>query len=460
MLQTNFSTFYPSTRYGVAGKDEGPLIVTQISSVEAPSLYAMQHKAVVFVVDISASMSEVLPMVKSSILAFRKVLFPDASSATASTLWRSNIHIITFSDEAEILWSADTADKTFEEAILSMDVQNSTNMGAGIELAFSLVNPEKATWIVILTDGISNKGRYQTAEAFVSLAQTAPKSSKTISIGYGSEFDPHILNAIGDFQHVETPEDIPKLMGALAHEVSTATLFNAFISGAACFGNVGYIDSETNSVVRPLPKIVIGDRHVGVLSTGRKFIFGFVPGEQSSWLYGARISLHGLSVTDTGLIYSTSNLPMFNDSIKIAPDNIRQAFYQAEASRMITGFYQNRTANPKPVVEATRAALEMWLADPVAIEHRETVLRIANDILRPAVGLRRAVHVASSASKQTSYVIDAYATPGGSRAGRTASEIVSGGESQENKTGSGNLGPRKMAKVDAIAVAAAKRNLF
>ena len=142
MLQTNFTTFYPSTRYGVAGKDEGPLIVAQISSVDAPPLFNMQHKSVIFVVDVSASMSEVLPMVKSSILAFRKVLFPDATSAAASLTWRSNIHLITFSDDAQILWSAKITDKTFEDAVLSMDVQNSTNMGAGIELAFSLVDPE------------------------------------------------------------------------------------------------------------------------------------------------------------------------------------------------------------------------------------------------------------------------------------------------------------------------------
>jgi len=412
-------------------------MAAQISSVDAPPLYNMQHKSVIFVVDVSASMSEVLPMVKSSILAFRKVLFPDAASAASSILWRANIFVVTFSDDAQILWSDKIATNTFEDAVSSMDVQNSTNMGAGIELAFSLANPEKATWIVVLTDGISNKGRHQTAEAFVALAKTAPKSSKIVSVGYGSEFDPHILNAIGDFQHVSSAEDIPKLMGALAHEVSTASLFGGFISGPACFGNVGFVDTADSTIVRPMPKVVIGDRYIGVLSTGRKFLFGFVPGEQNSWLHGARLVMHGLAITETGLLYTTVNLPMFSDSTKIAPDNIRLAFYQAEGARIISGFYFDRSKNPKPLVDAARATLELWLADPVAIEQRETVLRIANEILRPAVGLRNAVHVASSASKQNSYVLDAYATPGGSRAGRVASEIVGSGSGA-------SLGPRKV----------------
>lgn len=392
------STFYQRTKYGT---EEGPLVVCKIESQNVAPLFAIRHKSVIFVVDISASMSNTLQHVKTSILAFRRVLFQDSSSPEARE-WKTNIKIVTFSNEAKLLWdSSSTA--TFEEAISRMQVQDCTNMGAGIEMAYRLVDPSKVTWIVVLTDGVSNKGTHQTPEAFLRLASVAPPTSRLVTIGYGEDFDAGILNSIGDFTHLETPEKIPILMGALAHEVSTASMFNTMIEN-----------------LKPVPNFAFGQASVGVLSNDRCFLAGFVPPKTQSF---DLLSLRGLAITEDGIRERLLNFKSLVSTDIQVTEEITKAFYKAETAKIINILFDKPS---KTKVDRAKNVVLGW-TDPIAAEERERVLRIIRDLLKhgPEKTSNQAVFYASSATKQTSYILDEFSTPGASKSGKLASLLVS-----------------------------------
>jgi hypothetical protein len=89
---------------------------------------------------------------------------------------------------------------------------------------------------------------------------------------------------LGDFSHLGNTEDIPVLMGALAHEISTASLCGVSIEG---------FSGETT-------EIKIGQSHVGVLSTGREFIFGFVPSSKVG-VESSSLVIQETCITEQGL---------------------------------------------------------------------------------------------------------------------------------------------------------------
>lgn len=395
MNLTATSTFYPKTRYGT---ESGPLVACKIVSPIVPPLFSIRHKSVIFVVDISASMSETLPHVKSSLLAFRRVLFPDSSSPEAKA-WKTNIKIVTFSNEAKLLWDCSSS-KTFEEAISRLQVQDCTNMGAGIELAYTLVDPAKVTWIVVLTDGVSNKGVHQTPESFKALASRAPFSSRLLTIGYGEDFDAEILNSIGDFTHLESSEQIPILMGALAHEVSTASMFNVFI--------------DTPN------EYVFGQSSVGVLSNERTFLAGFLPSKNVDY---TKISLKYFEINEECIEPRILNVCQALDTSEQVSSDISREFYRCTAAKLINDLYDKPS---RTKIDRAKSVVSGW-TDILAEEDKQKVLRIIRKMLKvgPQETSNQAMFYAASALKQASYVLDEFSTPSSIKAGKMASQLVS-----------------------------------
>jgi hypothetical protein len=438
-MKKSTATFYPKTRYGAKTTNEGPLCTLHLEALDVPPLYAMEHKSVTFVVDLSGSMEDTLPHVKMSLLAFRSVLFPMnmPKSREIASRWRHNLNIVTFSDTASHLWSSKSC-KTFEEAVMSMEISDATNMGAGIEMAFALAreNPNKATWIVVLTDGVSNAGMYQTPESFAFLAKLAPLNTKLVTIGYGDNFDPNILNALGDFSHLKGVEDIPVLMGALAHEVSTASMFGVKIDMGE---NMGENRSETKSETKS--EIKIGQTFVGVLSTGREFIFGFVPCYssmeklQNLIVQGTCITEHGLQhVFEMDIFSSASALfrPLWTcDYSPEAPENIRRAFYASATAKMLLETFHSKNSEGQ-ILKRIKHEVGLW-TDKCAIESKETLLRIASEWASNRKQVD-AIHFASSATKQNSLVIQTLQTPGAKSASMQSSNLVRRAEGAASDT--------------------------
>ena len=141
-----------------------------------------------------------------------------------------------------------------------------TNMGAGIELAYKLKDPSRATWIIVMTDGVSNIGAYQTPDSFKELSRRRPLNSRIITLGYGTEFNAEILKNLGEYTQFDNQEQIATVFGSLAFEVMNTWGFNARIS----------ILNKPDEY--QMLKIVIGQEDIGSLYPDKIFRYGCVFG--------------------------------------------------------------------------------------------------------------------------------------------------------------------------------------
>lgn len=348
--------------------------------------YEMSKKQVIFVVDVSASMYYVLDKVKASLKAFQKFFRRDENACIL------DINIVTFSEKARVLWTP-ASTKTFENAVNGMDVEGATNMVEGLRLAFSLKEENLFTWIVVLTDGIPNRGDCQTLEAFDSFTEKCqPEKSKIITIGYGSDFDPEILDKIGEFTYFSNIEDIPKIFGGLAEEISTTFIFDAQI----------HYSGEAKS------EVVIGDPYIGNLYNNRGCIVGFINAVSIS-----RLTYYSLE--DGG--YHTQLY--FGDARQANDGDVyitKKAYFDQTAGEMILDMYTafRTKGNVENLISKIRLIVQgkIW-QDSAAAEQRENVLRIATGILSNEKNVgREAVHLSAVAKRQVSYTMERLMTPG------------------------------------------------
>lgn len=106
----------------------------------------------VFVLDVSTSMSSKLPTLIEAVVE------------AIGSLWQDDrFRVVAFSDSARELttdWvggrSAQVDDVVAQ--VRSLDVVGGTSVSAGLELALQNVDPERATGIVLVTDGVANEG--------------------------------------------------------------------------------------------------------------------------------------------------------------------------------------------------------------------------------------------------------------------------------------------------------------
>jgi uncharacterized protein YegL len=388
------------------------LCTVDICMIPVEERYMMRFKSVIFVVDVSGSMEDTLPSVKASLLAFRDVMVgneiidrtitnqqePSLQTHDAylnlDRAFRSgcNVELITFNDIAKRVWSSTSSSVTFTDAVSDLCVGGRTNMGDAIQMAFSGCIKDQVTWIVVLTDGVSNSGRCQTTEAFVSLVSRKPKNSKIITLGYGTDFNPDILTSIGSFTYLEDTEAIPYLMGSVYHEISTSKFFDV-----------------RHELTSPPGNVMIGSQDVGVMFNERNFIFGASLEE----IFPSTLMLTYTELTPHGLIEKMDVYGPFLETSSPLPDHIVRAYYVSEASRYIDMLY--KASQDRGVFDVIKAEVERW-TDERAIVSREHVLRILNGILttkgpQQRAALSMAVSARAATRTQSSYVMPQYMSP-------------------------------------------------
>ncbi len=372
------------------------LAVITLESPENKPNFCMQNKTVFFLCDVSASMYDTLSAVKASLFTFRDFI-PILQ----------NFYIGTFSDDAKFLWSSNSS-RSFDEAVNSMEDEGSTNMGAGIEMAFECFRTQeedKASWLVILTDGVSNKGNFQTKESFVALADRKPKNTKIITLGYGDDFDANILNAIGDFTYLKDRESISGFMGALALEISTCSIINV----------------RTDSRL----KMDFGTQNVGNFANERKYSYGLkIPKNVDT----DTIHIFYTEIYDSGLIERGQHIPIDFRSLPISPMPtwVKQSQINYYTSVYIKNLYScSNTEDLQKCITVTREAIKDW--PDHAAENKETIRRICYELFYvKKIGLPqnpRGMQLANSLSSQTSYTDARYATPSSAKAYRHAIDI-------------------------------------
>lgn len=401
------------------------LPVFTLEQEERPRGWCMDKKNVIFVVDVSVSMLETMCSLKASIFAFRDLICGRTSlnqPLVTDEQFRANLpnfHLITFSDEGRLRWSNTPAPGSllgtgeplsFNALVDSLEVENSTNMGAGIELAYSLCPPNRcealqgpdarASWIVVFTDGESNRGKQQTPEAFAKLASEKPPNVKIVSLGFGESFNSEILDNIGDFTYLENTESIPNFTGAFADEVLTCGVINTGV----CFG-------------RDNVDVVIGSKDVGWFSNGRKHYFGFIP----TWeppMTGELLSVKFTEIGPDGIYhYSVSErVDNFAPSQDLTPE-IRSIIAFAKASKLVKEIYalsargESRSYVQRKIKQIL-SEVEKW-TEPGTEEAREMVKRFCKTALttKNERNTPASLQLANGLQNQTSYMVPLFQTP-------------------------------------------------
>ena len=143
-------------------------------------------------------------------------------------LFRDSIQtkLIVFSEKAYLLWDNTSLD-FFESMVDSISTRSMTNMGDALQLAFREKTRSCYSWVIVMTDGESNRGAYRTVESFSSLvADECPLDTKIICLGYGDKFDSDVLYVCGDFVYVKDQENIPVVLGNIVSEIKSSVMFD------------------------------------------------------------------------------------------------------------------------------------------------------------------------------------------------------------------------------------------
>lgn len=368
--------------------DCGDIIHLQIQDT-SDGIYT-KNKEVILVIDLSGSMSDSLPALKSSLLALRDSLcgksyeeMSELSKQDRDTLFRSiiKVKLITFSNTANIIWTHDSTEY-FDDVVRKLQTQSTTNMGAGIELAFRETNPEMYTWIIVMTDGESNKGSHRTVSSFQRLvSRDQPYNSRIMALGYGQEFNPEVLNNIGQFIYVEDEECIPIVLGNIVDEIIRSTKFNLIIDIDT--------DVEDDTIIVPADspnsktgQIIVGSRVLGPIVNHKTYNYIYLP-------YGNNID--STRIQD----YNSVNVTYFNTetreevNVKVQiidgthiSSTIQKLFFEEESRRIIYSLYKHLQGNNSvrlcEEVARINKVVREW--PDLASEYKEEILLLLEKI--------------------------------------------------------------------------------
>ena len=421
------------------------IVVNITCPIQKPS---MKQKQIIFVVDESGSMGKTMPSVKASLFASRNAIIKLLQIEDCDTeadrdeifTQHCNSTIITFSERAHYKWESvaacnskgiESKNVPFGVAVNKLAADSATNLGDGIKMAFSSKLEGYATWIIILTDGVPNKGDYQTPEAFFSLMCEMPPNTKIIPLGYTTLFDPDILSILGTMTYVDSEEAIAETLGSIMGEIVTAYGMNAKITlpTLAQSTEISPLTDDT-IIVAPdiisLPREIIGTKNIGCLYNERKYIYGYLP--WGSKIYEKYVKLcenRPLSTDHDHLLLSrydglqgelsyydivegvTISIPFKIEYTGLSyPDNICEAYFEASKSRIILSMYQTKKNGffNRKYVDCIKDKLEDW-KHPKALSHKQEILRLLNNLSKCSnlVDYIGIIGLASSTQNQTSY---------------------------------------------------------
>lgn len=379
--------------------------------------FSVVNKQLIFVVDVSGSMHDTMESLKQSLFAARNSLLSLmdlGSSENKDQLFSElfNVTLITFSDQARCIWQSQKADvstKSFTAAVNSLESEQSTNMGAGLRLAFSRVSAD-AAWIIVLTDGISNKGDCQTVEAFAKLAKETPANTKVIPLGYTTDFDPEILNQLGVMTYLDSQEAIKESFAMIMGEFVSCYGIRAEIKLPVSDPILGVDDLITSSS----PVNFIGGTKMGCVFNDRKYIFGRCWGQSRNVdnFVGTKGTFEYFDLELRSVV--TENFVFVKGSA--FPDNVVDAYFQKEKCKLVYKVYAASQAGQ--TLEDILRVVEGW-THPLSLCYKEEVRRLVRSGRDRAHALRQ-LSAANSSFLQTVYRVDSLATPSQVKAVRFA----------------------------------------
>lgn len=365
------STLY-SGCYGGDTTNVADILITRINCHS--NNISMIKKQVIFVVDESGSMNDTMPFVKSSIFAFRNTLLrllnhdiDSLSEVEKDHLFVVNCKssLITFSDEAVVRWDSSSPD--FTQAVLNLKSYNLTNMGDAIRLAYDNVLNDHVTWIILLTDGLSNVGNFQTSDSFTKLYNEKPSLTTIIPLGYTTSFDVDILSIFGNVTYIENEEKMSEVFGCIVGEIVTSYGFDATLT-------VPLISRS------PPGRDIIGCKNIGSLYNDRKIMHGYLPvgNKVKNISYGDNDNVVLKYYDIKSGTYVTLSCNIIKSSSEV-PDDVFSSYFSSSKARILQGIYRLRNKNclTSKYTSTIIEKLNDW-NHPSAKSHKEEILRILN----------------------------------------------------------------------------------
>lgn len=224
--------------------------------------------------------------------------FQQAQQATRYILDNLNpgdrFDLITFSTGIEMYAGGLRPASDATEARLWLDslyAEGSTDINRALLEAASIVDPERSTYLIFLTDGLPTQGVTDSPSILANFAANAPDNLRLFSFGVGYDVDTILLDTLSQDHHgrstyVQPGMKLDETLSSFYAGISTPVLTNLSLD----FGNLSTYDLYPN----PMPDLFVGSQVVllGRYRDGGKTnitLNGEVNGEKQAFTYSDQV---------------------------------------------------------------------------------------------------------------------------------------------------------------------------
>ena len=169
-----------------------------------------------------------------------------------------------FADEMQPYASTDEA----LEWVDRLSAQGSTDIHRALLESIALVDPEKPTYLVFVTDGLPTVGVVDSQEILKQFEESCPKNVRLFAFGVGYDVDTYLLDGLSQGQHGSSDYVVPgvkldEVLSTFYSRISTPVLTDLQID----FGDITAYDIYPD----PLPDLFKGSQ---IIVTGRYRHYG------------------------------------------------------------------------------------------------------------------------------------------------------------------------------------------
>jgi Ca-activated chloride channel family protein len=139
----------------------------------------------------------------------------------------------------------------------SLRAEGSTDINRALLEAAALVDPERAAYLIFLTDGLPTEGVTDSQTILANLESSAPQNLRLFAFGVGYDVDTILLDSISQGHHgrstyVQPGMQLDEILSSFYNGISTPVLTNLELE----FGNISTYDLYPN----PMPDLFAGSQ--------------------------------------------------------------------------------------------------------------------------------------------------------------------------------------------------------
>lgn len=282
---------------------------------KAPEVVPTFPIHLVLLVDRSGSMMDSFESIKKTLRVIHKFI-SDMDRKIELTL-------ISFSDEAELNYP-NSSGISYDESVDQLIPDGMTNLFQALTLTKKiLASKDGYKSLILLSDGMPNLGEFVTGPELALILDREIFLSKT-TIGYGNDYDPNLLNEIGDFNYAKTIHDVNEIIPCI---------LGIIINTHGCNGRF--------IVKTSFQRIVIGQLYLDKIYNGQTYHLGLAyeaNSEELSDLEGM-IEFEYTDIQTGQLVKFSSDIALSSES-KIPP-SVMGMYHEASCYRLMESYRNN-----------------------------------------------------------------------------------------------------------------------